>query len=137
LNNVVSAFERWLQKSNEDPQNVFLWMCFFCNNQYRIQEEAPKGSRGSCCNMVLGQKPGALVNTKMAGEWWFIYPKCGTIGFDPFRYTKIPPEPLFSSLMFLLCDHDFTGKEKQADYSTPAVNICHVSNRGQLLNHII
>ncbi|CAL1137456.1 unnamed protein product [Cladocopium goreaui] len=40
LNNVVSAFERWLQKSNEDPQNVFLWMCFFCNNQYRIQEEA-------------------------------------------------------------------------------------------------
>eukprot|EP00435_Cladocopium_sp_Y103_P048372 s939_g14.t1 len=40
LNNVVSAIERWLQKSNEDPQNVFLWMCFFCNNQYRIKEEA-------------------------------------------------------------------------------------------------
>ena len=95
LNNVVSAIERWLQKSNEDPQNVFLWMCFFCNNQYRIQEEAPKGSRGSCCNMVLGQKPGALVNTKMAGEWWFIHPKCGTIGFDPLPYAKIPPQPLF------------------------------------------
>jgi hypothetical protein len=46
LNDVVSAIERWVQKSNEDAQNVFLWMCFFCNNQYRIQEEAPKGSRG-------------------------------------------------------------------------------------------
>jgi len=40
LNDVVSAIERWVQKSNEDAQNVFLWMCFFCNNQYRIQEEA-------------------------------------------------------------------------------------------------
>eukprot|EP00435_Cladocopium_sp_Y103_P000633 s5779_g1.t1 len=40
LNNVVSAIERWVQKSNEDARNVFLWMCFFCNNQYRIKEEA-------------------------------------------------------------------------------------------------
>jgi len=40
LNDVVSAIERWVQKSNEDARNVFLWMCFFCNNQYRIKEEA-------------------------------------------------------------------------------------------------
>eukprot|EP00435_Cladocopium_sp_Y103_P017238 s787_g4.t1 len=40
LNSVVSAIKRWLHKSNEDAQNVFLWMCFFCNNQYRIKEEA-------------------------------------------------------------------------------------------------
>ncbi|CAK9077753.1 unnamed protein product [Durusdinium trenchii] len=40
LNDVVSSIERWLQKSGEDPLSVFLWMCFFCNNQYRIKEEA-------------------------------------------------------------------------------------------------
>ena len=51
LNDVVSAIERWVQKSNEDARNVFLWMCFFCNNQYRIKEEAPKSSRGSCYDM--------------------------------------------------------------------------------------
>eukprot|EP00435_Cladocopium_sp_Y103_P015283 s2696_g3.t1 len=40
LKSVVSAVEGWLHKSGEDPQDVFLWMCFFCNNQYRIKEEA-------------------------------------------------------------------------------------------------
>lgn len=45
LQSVVSAVEGWLQKSGEDPHNVFLWMCFFCNNQYRIkQEETQTGS---------------------------------------------------------------------------------------------
>lgn len=42
LSNVVSAVEGWLQKSDEDPETIFLWMCFFCNNQYRIMEEATK-----------------------------------------------------------------------------------------------
>ena len=36
---MVSAVGRWLQNSGEDPRDVFLWMCFFCNNQYRIQDE--------------------------------------------------------------------------------------------------
>ena len=40
LKNVVSAVGRWLQNSGEDPRDVFLWMCFFCNNQYRIQDES-------------------------------------------------------------------------------------------------
>lgn len=40
LKDVVSAIERWVQNSNQDARNVFLWMCFFCNNQYRIKEEA-------------------------------------------------------------------------------------------------
>ena len=29
LSNVVSAVEGWLQKSDEDPETIFLWMCFF------------------------------------------------------------------------------------------------------------
>lgn len=29
LQSVVSAVEGWLQKSGEDPHDVFLWMCFF------------------------------------------------------------------------------------------------------------
>ena len=47
LNDVVSSIERWLQKSGEDPLSVFLWMCFFCNNQYRIKEEAPRQGKRS------------------------------------------------------------------------------------------
>ena len=42
LQSVVSAVEGWLHKSGEDPHDVFLWMCFFCNNQYRIKEEVPQ-----------------------------------------------------------------------------------------------
>ena len=61
LNDVVSAIERWVQKSNEDARNVFLWMCFFCNNQYRIKEEAPKSSRGSCYNMWQLQSRSSLL----------------------------------------------------------------------------
>merc|ERR1719387_1359953 len=26
----------WLEKNNEDPEEVFIWVCFFCNNQWRI-----------------------------------------------------------------------------------------------------
>lgn len=40
LDNVVTAVDRWLQKSEADPADVFLWICFFCNNQYRIMQEA-------------------------------------------------------------------------------------------------
>ena len=54
LDNVVTAVDRWLQKSEADPADVFLWICFFCNNQYRIMQEAgtpfffPKdGSKGA------------------------------------------------------------------------------------------
>ena len=55
LDNVVTAVDRWLQKSEADPaDDVFLWICFFCNNQYRIMQEAgtpfffPKdGSKGA------------------------------------------------------------------------------------------
>ena len=40
LDNVVTAVDRWLQKSKADPADIFLWICFFCNNQYRIMQEA-------------------------------------------------------------------------------------------------
>ena len=54
LKNVVSAVGRWLQNSGEDPRDVFLWMCFFCNNQYRIQDEPEQHSCRLFCNPPVG-----------------------------------------------------------------------------------
>ena len=38
---VVDAVHTWIQSSHSTPSagEIFLWMCFFCNNQYRILEE--------------------------------------------------------------------------------------------------
>eukprot|EP00438_Fugacium_kawagutii_P006523 Skav209116 [mRNA] locus=scaffold179:314917:316704:+ [translate_table: standard] len=40
LEDVVTAVKRWVDKSSQSPEHVFLWICFFCNNQYRIKDEA-------------------------------------------------------------------------------------------------
>ncbi|CAE7032449.1 rngB [Symbiodinium natans] len=40
LDDVVDAIRSWTQSSNAPPStHICLWMCFFCNNQYRILEE--------------------------------------------------------------------------------------------------
>eukprot|EP00971_Amphidinium_carterae_P051223 1008595-Amphidinium_carterae.1 len=36
LAEVSSALQSWLDASSSEESEVFLWMCFFCNNQYRI-----------------------------------------------------------------------------------------------------
>ena len=38
LQDFVSAIGSWLRKEGLDPGDVCLWVCFFCNNQYRILE---------------------------------------------------------------------------------------------------
>jgi len=40
LKDFVSAVNGWVRKSGVDGEDVFLWICFFCNNQYRILQEA-------------------------------------------------------------------------------------------------
>eukprot|EP00434_Breviolum_minutum_P020958 symbB.v1.2.018488.t1/scaffold1477.1/size133841/2 len=40
LMDFVSAVNGWVRKSGVDGEDVFLWICFFCNNQYRILQEA-------------------------------------------------------------------------------------------------
>jgi len=40
LTDFVSAVNGWVRKSGVDGEDVFLWICFFCNNQYRILQEA-------------------------------------------------------------------------------------------------
>ncbi|CAE7758134.1 Caln1, partial [Symbiodinium pilosum] len=40
LKDFVSAVNGWLKKTGADPALSFLWVCFFCNNQYRIIQEA-------------------------------------------------------------------------------------------------
>eukprot|EP00435_Cladocopium_sp_Y103_P036393 s1995_g9.t1 len=42
LQDFVSAVSAWLQRSQLNPDDVFLWVCFFCNNQYRIMDEGSK-----------------------------------------------------------------------------------------------
>jgi len=45
LSEVVSAIGQWVQDSGSDPAATFLWMCFFCNNQFRIvQDRTQAGS---------------------------------------------------------------------------------------------
>ena len=39
LNDFVSAISSWVQREGVDPSDAYLWVCFFCNNQYRILEE--------------------------------------------------------------------------------------------------
>ena len=36
---VTDALEFWLEETHAEPQSVFLYMCFFVNNQYRILYE--------------------------------------------------------------------------------------------------
>ena len=38
LNDFVSAIGAWVREEGVNPDDVFLWVCFFCNNQYRILE---------------------------------------------------------------------------------------------------
>jgi hypothetical protein len=39
------AMRMWLEKNNEDPEKIFFWVCFFCNNQWRIMiDQANTGS---------------------------------------------------------------------------------------------
>eukprot|EP00438_Fugacium_kawagutii_P005388 Skav210133 [mRNA] locus=scaffold1493:2514:4893:+ [translate_table: standard] len=40
LEDVVTAVARWQEKSSQRAEHIFLWMCFFCNNQYRIMDQA-------------------------------------------------------------------------------------------------
>ena len=46
----VSAVNGWVRKSGVDGEDVFLWICFFCNNQYRILQEAVN-ARCGCKNV--------------------------------------------------------------------------------------
>merc|ERR1711988_736587 len=36
LSSVRSALQDWLEREGQDPAEVFFYMCFFVNNQYRI-----------------------------------------------------------------------------------------------------
>lgn len=38
LQDFASAVHSWLRRSKLDAEDVFLWVCFFCNNQYRIMD---------------------------------------------------------------------------------------------------
>eukprot|EP00435_Cladocopium_sp_Y103_P053768 s259_g17.t1 len=38
LQDFASAIHSWLQRSKLNAEDVFLWVCFFCNNQYRIMD---------------------------------------------------------------------------------------------------
>merc|ERR1712187_46989 len=42
---VRSGLSRWAHRSQANTEDVFLFMCFFCNNQWRILVE--KSSQGS------------------------------------------------------------------------------------------
>jgi hypothetical protein len=42
ISQVRSALELWISGSNLDEGSIFLYMCFFVNNQYRIMVEASK-----------------------------------------------------------------------------------------------
>ena len=46
LKDFVSAVNGWVRKSGVDGEDVFLWICFFCNNQYRILQEAANARCG-------------------------------------------------------------------------------------------
>ncbi|CAE7595122.1 unnamed protein product [Symbiodinium sp. CCMP2456] len=37
---VIGALSNWCRRSDAKSENVFLWMCFFCNNQYRLSTTA-------------------------------------------------------------------------------------------------
>lgn len=45
LSTVRSCLTRWAVSNNRDPEEVFLYCCFFCNNQWRILVE--RSSHGS------------------------------------------------------------------------------------------
>lgn len=108
LNDVVSAIERWVQKSNEDARNVFLWMCFFCNNQYRIKEEAPKSSRGSCVTRCINSFAvhfcfclWPLFYRWARNSGWITQVMCGGCIIKTYR------DPVFWSLSFMCHDTVF------------------------------
>lgn len=36
MSTMVSALRRWVSKADIDPEQTFIWICFFVNNQYRL-----------------------------------------------------------------------------------------------------
>ena len=42
LDDFVSAIGTWASQQSLETKEVFLWVCFFCNNQYRILESDTK-----------------------------------------------------------------------------------------------
>jgi len=38
LEDFASAVRTWLRRSSLNAEDVFLWVCFFCNNKYRIMD---------------------------------------------------------------------------------------------------
>lgn len=39
LSTFVHAIREWISQTDVNPSSTFLWVCFFCNNQFRILEE--------------------------------------------------------------------------------------------------
>lgn len=54
LSDFVSALQAWVEKESLSPGNVYLWVCFFCNNQFRI--EGVPGGPGAA---AVGSQSGA------------------------------------------------------------------------------
>ena len=40
VDDFISAIESWVENEELDPSEVFIWVCFFCNNQYRLLSNA-------------------------------------------------------------------------------------------------
>ena len=56
LNLVRSSMRAWIDQRKIDPNNIFLYMCFFVNNQYRILlDQNGAGSRNSSLKDVFGE----------------------------------------------------------------------------------
>ena len=34
----IETFRAWFEETGKDAKTTFIWICFFCNNQYRIQD---------------------------------------------------------------------------------------------------
>lgn len=68
LSTFTGAIELWTQQTGFSPDDVILWVCAFCNNQYRIMEE--KSGRGSDLLEVFEKRLNAIGSCVAILDTW-------------------------------------------------------------------
>merc|ERR1712226_1421221 len=47
VRDVVGALQDWADRSHADQRRTFIWICFFCLNEFRMHEEKASGGAGN------------------------------------------------------------------------------------------
>lgn len=107
LSVVRSGLARWAESNVEDPEGTFLYMCFFCNNQWRILVEQSAEGSDNLQEVFEGRLKKAGRMVALMDSWhnplyitriWTIFEQYETIRLGIKVQFTLPEEPAASLL---------------------------------------